>query len=378
MLKYLIITIMCLVMGLSSAQADETDGMDVQLKAVNQQIDEIQKNLSQDKVKRSQLDKDLRKTEMTIGQLTNDAQDIKKQLGLQQNKLNILKQQQTLYQQSLLQQQTELAAQIRTTYLMGRQDYLKLLLNQQNPAAVSRNMTYFKYFNQRRMKLIEELSETVKNLQSNQQELLAETQKLETLQQAQHQQQQQLQQVQQTRHKVLARLDQDIRSKKQQLKTLVSNKKNLQSLIKHLQNTPEQVVQTQMPIPFSQLKGTLSWPTRGDVSLHYDTPIDGSELTSSGVLINAPEGQPVYSIYPGRVLFANWLKGFGLLMIIDHGDGYMSLYGRNRSLFKKTGQNVNAGDLIAQVGESGGFDQSGLYFEIRYNGQPVNPERWCK
>lgn len=370
--------LLSLVFCLAHARADTNTDMAKQLQAINKQITAMQATLADDKVKRSQLEKDLQKTDIAVGQVAASLHSVDKELGLQATKLTILQQQQLLYQQQLTEQQTALADQMRAAYFMGQQNYLKLLLNQQDPTALSRNMTYFKYFNQHRLELITKLANTLTQLQQNEAQIVAQTQTLQVLRQQQQLQQQQLGQVQSTRQQLLARLDQQITTSQQQLGALTSNKRNLQSLIDNLQRQAAQAPIASMPIPFAKLKGALPWPTHGNISMHYNTPIDGSELLSNGVLIRAPEGQNIYSIYPGHVLFAGWLKGFGLLMIIDHGNGYMSLYGRNQGLFKKVGQDVNAGDLIAQVGESGGFNQSALYFEIRYNGDPVNPEKWCK
>jgi septal ring factor EnvC (AmiA/AmiB activator) len=367
-----------LMLAVAAARAETATDMTKQLQAVDKQITAIQATLSNDKVKRGQLEKDLQKTDIAVGQVAASLHSVDKELGLQAAKLAILQQQKLLYQQQLTEQQNALASQIRAAYFMGQQNYFKLLLNQQNPTAISRNMTYFKYFNQHRVELINKLATTVTQLQQNEAQIVAETQTLRVLRQQQQLQQQQLIQAQTTRQQLLTRLNQQITTNTQQLSTLTSNKKNLQNLIDNLQRQAAQTPMASLPIPFAKLKGALPWPTHGSISMHYNTPIDGSELLSNGVVIRAPEGQNVYSIYPGHVLFAGWLKGFGLLMIIDHGNGYMSLYGRNQGLFKKVGQDVNAGDLIAQVGESGGFSQSALYFEIRYNGDPVNPETWCK
>lgn len=352
--------------------------MNKQLQAVNKEINDVQQTLSQNQVHQDKLEKELQAIEVTIGQITENLHVLDKQISLQMTKLSLLKQQQALYQQQLTEQQTALADQIRAAYFMGQQNYFKLLLNQQNPTDITRNLTYFKYLNQNRLQLISSLDSTLKQLMTNQQQITEQTASLQQLRDQQRLQKQQLVRGQQARVQLLTRLNQQINTNKQQLDALQDNKKNLQHLIQQLQREAGQTQVITMPIPFAKLKGALPWPTRGPITLHYDTPIDNSDLTSNGIIIKAPEGQNVYAIYPGRVMFAGWLKGFGLLMIIDHGNGYMSLYGRNQSLFRKVGQEVNTGDLVAQVGETGGYDQSGLYFEIRYNGDPINPEQWCK
>ena len=155
--------------------------------------------------------------------------------------------------------------------------------------------------------------------------------------------------------------------------------KKLHSLVKQLQ--AEQIIalplETAGDIPFKQLKGALEWPTRGRLTTLYGA-LKAVGLKWDGVIISAPEGQEVKSIHHGRVAFADWLRGFGLLLIIDHGDGYMTLYGHNQSLFKEIGEWVKPGETVALVGRSGGKGSAGVYFGIRYNGRPVNPQSWCR
>ena len=129
---------------------------------------------------------------------------------------------------------------------------------------------------------------------------------------------------------------------------------------------------------FTQEKGRLLWPTSGTLIHHFGAPIESSELRYNGVLINATIGSQVHAIYSGRVVFSGALKGLGLLIIIDHGDGYLSLYGHNKALYKRIGSTVNRGETIASVGNTDAIDDKpGLYFEIRYNSRPLNPEQWC-
>ncbi len=376
--RFIFISIISILPCLAWALPNHVDKMKSQLYSIDRQIADVEKTVSQEQFQYEQAEKELRQTDLTLSQITKALHDSNQQLQLQTTKLILLKQQQNVYEQSLIQQQTELAAQIRTMYLIGKQDYFKLLLNQQDPSAISRNMTYFQYLNESRLDLIGNLNHTLEQVQKNQQAIVNETQAIAALQNDQKKQQEQLAEVRQSRQKVLSHLHLTLDTDKQQLNLLSSNRNNLQNLIRQLQTDTAQSSPTTMPVPFARLRGSLPWPTQGAILSHYDTPISGSELTSTGVELQAPEGQGVYAVYPGRVLFSSWLKGFGLLLIVEHGDGYMTLYGHNQSLFKKTGEEVNAGELIAHVGDSGGAARTGLYFEIRHNGQPINPELWCK
>ncbi|MBY0544950.1 MAG: peptidoglycan DD-metalloendopeptidase family protein [Gammaproteobacteria bacterium] len=375
--KLTLLILISLLFSMKINAGNESDDMNKQLQAVNTQINRVQTNLSVDQVSQNKLQKELQGMEVTIGQVTANLHSLNKQIKLEMTKFSLLQAQQRIYQQQLDQQQEALSNQIRSAYFMGQQNYLKLLLNQQNPTDITRNMTYFQYLNKNRLVLINSLNSTLHQLFSNQEKIEQQASALKLLRKQQQDQQSQLLRAKQVRVALLTRLDQQINTNQAQLGALQDNKKNLQHLMEQLQREANNNMLS-MPVPFSQLKGRLKWPTHGAIVLHYNTPIEGSDLNSNGVIIKAPEGQNVYAIYPGRVMFAGWLKGFGLLMIVDHGNGYMSLYGRNQSLFKKTGQAVNAGELLAQVGETGGYDQSGLYFEIRYDGEPVNPEVWCQ
>jgi len=222
---------------------------------------------------------------------------------------------------------------------------------------------------------MQEVKQTLIQIQQNQTNIEKQTKTLNNMLQDKLQRQQKLKQLSTTRNTVLIKLDQQISSRQQRLIALQNDKTRLEELFNQLgyqQNIP-----VQPPLPFTSMAGKLHWPTKGKISEHYDETIGNSELKSSGVLIDAPTGQNVYAIYPGKIVFADWLKGFGLLMIVDHGNGYMTLYARNNAIFYHVGDFVNKGDIIAQVGQTGGYPESGLYFEIRKDGNPINPEQWC-
>ena len=166
---------------------------------------------------------------------------------------------------------------------------------------------------------------------------------------------------------------QKIKQQHQALEVLNQNKKTLDKTLAKLNSHPRPSGQ----VTFAQQKGALVWPTNGEVTHRFGTKIQQSELTWSGVVLRAPAGQTVRSVADGDVIFAKWLSGYGMLVIINHGDGYMSLYGRNQTLYVKQGSRVKAGQKIATVGQTGGFDQPGLYFAIRHNAKPLNPKLWC-
>ena len=179
------------------------------------------------------------------------------------------------------------------------------------------------------------------------------------------------------RTQLINSINNTIRDQNQVLENLNINKKRLEQTLMHLSHTPVTSKENFTYINFAQQRGHLPWPTKGKVMHYFNSPIAQSELKWTGELIEAPDDQPVYAVAPGTVIFSKWLQGYGLLIIINHGHGYMSLYGRNHSLYKHEGDKVSAGDLIATVGQSGGYGKPALFFAIRYNAKPLDPSQWC-
>lgn len=356
--------------------AASNDASHKSIKDINRSIKQIQKQLSSDTNQREQLEVVLKSTEVTMGTLDKQLRDINKQLTKENKVLKSLNTKQQTYQNQLKQQQVALASEIKTLYYLQNHNYFQTLLNQSDTANFSRNITYFKYFNNSRLQSMKKIEKTLNEIQQNKNNIEEQTKTLNVMLQDKRQRQKQLKKLVHARNAVLAKLSQNISYNEHKLSSLQKDKVRLEKLLDQLQRQHGTPIQP--PLPFSSMQGKLSWPTKGKIIQPYNTPIGSSELRSSGVLIDAPTGQDIHVVYPGKVVFANWLKGFGLLMIIDHGDGYMTLYARNNALFYTVGDFVNAGDVIAQVGNTGGYQQSGLYFEIRKNGNPVNPNDWCK
>jgi len=372
--KYLYLWLLCLfpLIGMADVSQDIST-LDAKISAIKQSIVDARNA-------RSVLEHQLLKSELAISRIAFNIHMINRALKAQQSQLNKLMQQEANDQKKLVQEQTLLNKQIRTAYMIGDQNMLKLLLNQQDPNSVSRMNHYFYYFNKQRIDTIHSLATTLHELKITQQAISAQTATLTQLQTQMQQKQDELRGEQTTRHLLLTKLDAQIDSNQLALEKLNANRQRLSSLVNQLQvaqdNSPNA---TELPtVAFASMQGQLFWPTNGQIIEHFGTPINNSELTTNGTLIQAPDGQTIHAIFPGTVIFSGWLKGFGLLMIIDHGDGYMTLYARNRTLYQQVGAKISAGDPIGQVGESGGYDQSGLYFEIRHNGEPVNPELWCR
>jgi septal ring factor EnvC (AmiA/AmiB activator) len=262
---------------------------------------------------------------------------------------------------------------------MGRQGYVKILLSDQDPTAIGRTLTYYKYFNQARARRISTISNSIIELERLQTDISQETLKLEGLVSQQQQQQQERETEYQSRRQILIRLTSDIDNKEMRLKNLLQDEERLAQLLeklhKALSDIPPDVGNLQA---FGTLRGKLALPANGLISTRFGSSRNTGNLLWQGITISAEEGKEVKAIYHGRVAFADWLRNFGMLIIIDHGDGYMSLYAHNQALYRDVGEWVDQDDVIATIGNSGGQANPGLYFEIRHNGTPADPVQWIK
>jgi septal ring factor EnvC (AmiA/AmiB activator) len=321
----------------------------------------------------------LQKTEKQIGDFARRIRVTEQSLKRQKRRMAELESKRGDARLYLDQHRASLERQIRAGYAMGRQEKLKILLNQQDPAVVSRVMVYYDYFNSARVQQMASIRESLQQLRSIEREIAQEEQRLQQLLAKNQNQKSQFEAARTGRKKIIASLNRRLKDKGQELDSLKSDEKQLQSLLADIQQALSDIpLDSTAHVPFDSRKGKLPWPSRGRLAARFGSKRDVGKLKWDGVLIAAPEGQEVRAIHHGRVAFADWLRGFGLLLIIDHGDGYMSLYGHNQSLFKETGEWVEPGEVVAQVGNSGGRSTSGVYFGIRHNGQPKNPTQWCQ
>jgi len=345
-----------------------------QLKTINKNIKHLKTNIRVTHHKQAKLQQELKSNEIKAGNLALQLKKTQRQLALQHALLRKLIAARTYYQALLVEQQNDLAEQMRSIYMFGKQTYLKLLLNNEDPNQINRIFVYYYYLQNYRLQLINRITKTLHHLHNNKRIIEKQTKKLVALEQQQKQEYQKLTMSKQERSHLLHNINKQLKTQKQKLDRLVSDKKALEKIISHLKAT---AISADFATPLNKLHKKLVWPTKGKVEDLYGSSIQHSQLKWNGILINASEGQDVHVISAGRVVFAEWLQGYGLLMIINHGHGYMSLYGRNSSLYKKVGAIVAKGDIIAAVGTSGGYSDPSLYFAIRHDGKPVNPKLWC-
>ena len=369
----------------SYALADLNSGLNNndKLEQLRQQIKTLRTELNSDRERKQDLQSLLRNTETRIGKVAALLKGLKRQLRRQNRELKKLNKRRKKLRANLQTQRVNLARQIRAAYAIGQQEYIKILLNQQDPAAVSRTLTYYDYFNGARLERIQSIDARLTDLQTVEQKIKRKKAKLEQNRLEQSREKNQLEKNRGQRSEVLAKLNQQMQAKGKRLSLMLEDQRRLQRLLNRLADepadfTPSLLTEQGERKAFAQLRGKLAWPSRGRLTNRYGGRRKVGKIKWQGVMIKAPEGTDVSAISHGRVAFSDWLRGFGLLTIIDHGDGYMSLYGGNQSLYKEVGDWVEAGEVIASVGNSGGNKNTALYFEIRYKGKPTNPLKWCR
>jgi len=350
-----------------------------QLGQLRQQIKKLQQELNKTRSQHDQVSSKLKEIETHIGKQVHELKYIRHRMTQQDRRLSKLAREKRSLDKTLSQQQQLLGQQVKLAYMMGQQPWIKLLLNQNNADVAGRTMTYYRYFTASRSRHINNTTSALEHVAQIKLDIAREQEQLRTLKQEHRDKKQQLEYASKNKSLVLAKLGTELKDQRQTLQRLRRDEKQLQ----HLLNTIQQVMPDELTIKqnhrrFSALKGQLLWPVRGTVEPLFGHQRDNTNIRWNGVVINAKEGRQVHAISHGRVAYADWLRGYGLLLIIDHGHGYMSLYGHNQSLFKDTGDWVEANEIIATVGNSGGQQHSGLYFEIRHQGKPTNPVHWCR
>ena len=275
-----------------------------------------------------------------------------------------------------LSHETEaLAEQVRAAHMSGGQERVKLLLNQRDPATLGRLLRYYEYFNDFRSSNIQVVTGHIDELSVLRSKVAAEEARLAGLTRERYDELTQLNGAQERRQELLVSLRARIANEEQEIEMLAAQEKDLARLIDELTS-----ILSDYPIrsesPFSEHKGKLTWPVAGTLIHDFGQPRVSDRLKWNGVVLAAQRGREVRAIYHGRVVFSDWLSGLGLLVIVDHGEGYMTLYGYNETTLKSTGDWVAPGDVIATVGDSGGQSRASLYFELRRGTQPLNPSQW--
>lgn len=351
---------------------------------LNKNIASIKTELKQAVIQKSALQNTLKTIETSENHLNQQINKTRVHLSQQQLQLHTLKLQTIPLLNAKDESRQLLKQQLRAAYMLHQEPYVKLLLAPNDVSEAQRLFMYFHYITTVQIETMQHLQASLAESQRSQHAIQTQVSQIMTLKQTQLKTQKVLQKTQVERQQLIHTIDQHIQTKQQKLAILLRDKLALKHTLAILS---EQAAQNEKAVeihfhgnlnkPFAQLRGKLSWPTPGHILHAFGSSVYQSELTWDGTLIAATEGQPVHAVAAGRVIFAKWMAGYGLLLIINHGNGYMSLYGRNQSLTKKVGDWIRTNEVIAMVGKSGGFAHDGLYFSIRHNAKAMDPAVWC-
>ncbi len=377
MRRLLPVLLLAALPGGSLAESDEAQ-VKAQLAQLQRQITLLNNELSSVKSQRETLLRELQQAEVALGRLAQQARATRQSIADIEQELIGLESQKGELEAKGEAQRERIAAELVTAWKMGRQQQLKVLLNQEQPHTVARAMSYYRYFFDARQTLIEGYRQNLAELNTVQQQIEHSRQALTEREAELIEQSKALQGRQTERQQAAERLAANIAAKGDELKQLQKNQRELEQLLETIENA---VVDIKLPEgfeAFAEGRGKMPWPVGGKPSNRFGHKRNAAGMRWQGVNIPARAGTTVSAIHQGRVVYADWFRGSGLLLIIDHGDGYMSLYAHNQSLLREVGEWVKAGTPISTVGDNGSLDQSGVYFEIRHQGKPVDPARWCR
>ena len=369
-----------LILPLMAAADDPNPARaEAELKAVRSQIDKVKAEMERDAGRRDQLTRELEESEKTVGAARGALEKLRRERATHTARRTDLATEKRTAEAALARDRAALAGQIRAASMIGRREPIKLLLNQQDPAQTGRVLVYYQYFGRARASQIAAIDAHLAEIDALDAELAAEEQRLLELEEQQRGEVTRLQTARERRGKALVSLDAESKNRARELQRLKDQQGGLEKLVRELRRALERIDKfpTDSKDAFAKLRGKLAWPVAGKLIASYGQTRAGG-MKWDGVLLAGAQGTPVRAVYHGRVVYADWLSGLGLLTIIDHGDGYLSLYGHNERLYKEVGERVTAGDTIATVGDSGGRSTPALYFEIRKAGKPVDPRPWFK
>jgi len=376
----------CAVAGGDAGAAREREA----LGEVRSRIDRASKALAESEGAHSEATDQLRASETAISEANRSLRGIAERQREVRGELRDLAADRRAARERLLARQEEIDALLRARYFAGNQPLLKLVLSGDDPNRISRDFVYYGYVLEAQSELVRELHERVAAIAALERRAEEGAAALVALEREARAERAKLEATAAARREVLAKLATEIAAQRQEVQTLQRDEKRLARLVDELAKAaarpkpppgPGAPRNERLPAagdagPFSQAKGRLRLPVRGELAGRFGAPRQDSALTWKGILILAPEGDEVRAVAPGRVVFADWMRGFGNLLILDHGENYLTIYGYNEAVLKKVGETVHAGDVIATVGSTGGAGTSGLYFEIRHEGRPFDPLTW--
>lgn len=359
---------------------------------LREKLDALRDDLRASEQSRSDVAEKLRKSEVAISRANRELRDLSRKHAAVVAKIGELEAQSNALKTQIDAQQRKIAEGLRDRYVNGRTAPLRLALSGGDPNRVARDLHYLSYVARARAALVDGLRDNLARVAELARQAADRAAELDRLKQKQAEQRQALEREKAERSKVLASISSDLRRQRHEYATLKQDEERLAELVAKLAATVARppsrpgkalAINNDTPEPvygnstFRSLKGKLRLPVVGELVRRFGSPRGDDGFSRKGIFIRAHAGQEVKAVANGRVVFADWMRGFGNLLIIDHGGGYMSLYGNNEALYKTAGDPVRAGDAVAAVGASGGQEESGLYFELRHEGKAIDPLPWA-
>jgi murein hydrolase activator len=397
------------------ASATQIDSKQSELEALKRRLETLQEEFRDTQAHRQEAADELRQSELAISSGVRQLRQLDGERQRTRSELLTLTQQADATAVRIQQQQAHLARALKGAYLRGQGDALKLILNGADPNQTARDLRYLTYLSRAQHAMIKSLRADLAHLAALQRTTVQKTNELTQLQVAREAEHEKLLTDKRAREQVLQKLSVQIQQQRREISNLKRDERSLTQLVERLNRLMAQqaareaaraaqqakkdqqaeknmngqvrkpvALNTETPVafrsdrPFSDLKGSLRLPVAGELMNRFGAPREGGGVSWKGLFIRTAQGAAVKAIAAGQVVFADWLRGFGNLIIVDHGEGYMSLYSNNESLYKQVGERVQPGDAIAAVGNSGGQPDTGLYFEMRHQSRPVNPLLWVK
>ncbi len=362
----------------STKQTDKAILTEQQLENVKKSINALHKELRKDKQSQEKEQKSLKKIELELADLRHKKRALNKEKEGIEKHLSTLNKEKRSLDKEKHQQQQALTKDLRALYKIGKQEKLKLLLNQESPENVARILKYYDYYTEARVDRIINFQAHLSKIEEKQTEIEIELSELKIVEDNIQEEQLALKKKQSKRQNILKDIEKNIKNKDQELNKLKANQLRLSKLLKSLKGIWADIPKHLAKKEFRTQKGKLKRPVAGKVKNRFGSQRVGGRLKWNGWLISAKLDDEVKVVHDGRVVFSDWIRGYGLLIIVDHGKGYLSLYGHNASLLNETGDWIQSGDVIATVGDSGGQSEVGLYFELRQDGKPLNPKSWLR
>lgn len=369
MTRFACFVLCCCALLPGTAQASRQDD----LEKLRERIAALQRDLEKNSESKSEAADALRQSERAISNSNRRLAELARRQAEASHTLGQMKEQLRQLEQSMQDEQLMLNRLLYQQYLGGKQEYLKLLLDARDPNQTARELQYYEYIARSRATWLKALRGKLQRLNSITAQAREKSAEITLLQQEAQSQRQHLEKEKRSRQQTLNQLAHQIKLQRKEMGRLQRDENRLSNLVEKLAHMIAQPKGSQV---FRSLKGKLALPVKGKPSNQFGARRPDSPVLWKGWFVRAPASQPVRAVASGGVVYADWLRGFGNLLIIDHGDGYMSLYGNNETLYKQVGEEVRGGDTIADVGNSGGNEDSGLYFELRHESKPLDPMKW--